>query len=143
MAEGKIVSGVGIISVGYDYLKLTGFKLLDGRDFSKALETDIYESIIVNETFIKMFGWQKGVGKTMFTTVTFGKTKIIGVLEDFHFRSLHAEVAPAALVLRPHGCDRILVRIAPDNVAGTVDILKREWEKVSPRYPFSIGVFGG
>ena len=91
---------------------LSGFKLLEGRDFSKALETDIYESIIVNETFIKMFGWQKGVGKTMFTTVTFGKTKIIGVLEDFHFRSLHAEVAPAALVLRPHGCDRILVRIA-------------------------------
>ena len=38
MAEGKIVSGVGIISVGYDYLKLTGFKLLEGRDFSKALE---------------------------------------------------------------------------------------------------------
>ena len=138
MAEGKIISGVGIISVGYDYLKLTGFKLLEGRDFSKALETDIYESIIVNETFIKMFGWQKGVGKTMFTTVTFGKTKIIGVLEDFHFRSLHAEVTPAALVLRPHGCDRILVRIAPDNVAGTVDILKREWEKVSPDIPFRL-----
>ncbi len=136
MAEGKIVSGVGIISVGYDYLKLTGFKLLEGRDFSKALETDIYESIIVNETFIKMFGWQKGVGKTMFTTVTFGETKIIGVLEDFHFRSLHSEVAPAALVLRPHGCDRILVRIAPDNVASTVNILKKEWEKVSPDIPF-------
>lgn len=136
MAEGKIVSGVGIISVGYDYLKLTGFKLLEGRDFSKALETDIYESIIVNETFIKMFGWQKGVGKTMLTTVTFGETKIIGVVEDFHFRSLHAEVAPAVIKLAPDTCIRLLVRIAPNNVASTVDILKKEWEKVSPDIPF-------
>ena len=137
-AEGKIVSGVGIISVGYDYLMLTGFKLLEGRDFSKAVKTDLYESAIVNETFIKIFGWQKGVGKTMLTTFTFGETKIIGVVEDFHFRSLHAEVAPAVIKLAPDTCIRLLVRIAPDNVASTVDILKKEWEKVSPDIPFRL-----
>ena len=135
-AEGKQIA-VESIGVGHNYLRTVGIDLLEGRDFSKTMETDMDRSIIVNETFVKRFGWQRGAGKTVLTTFSLGETKIIGVVKDFHFRSLHVEVAPVALILRPV-CDRLLVRIAPDEIASTVAMLKTEWEKVAPDIPFRL-----
>ena len=135
-AEGKRVA-VESIGVGHNYLRTVGLDLLEGRDFSKTMETDMDRSIIVNETFIEQFGWQRGAGKTVLTTFSLGETKIIGVVKDFHFRSLHTEVAPVALILRPV-CDRLLVRIAPDDIVSTVAMLKTEWEKVAPDMPFRL-----
>ena len=135
-AEGKQIA-VESIGVGHNYLRTVGLDLLEGRDFSKTMETDMDRSIIVNETFVKRFGWQRGAGKTVLTTFSLGETKIIGVVKDFHFRSLHVEVAPVALILRPV-CDRLLVRIAPDEIASTVAMLKTEWEKVAPDIPFRL-----
>lgn len=135
-AEGKQIA-VESIGVGHNYLRTVGLDLLEGRDFSKTMETDMDRSIIVNETFVKRFGWQRGAGKTVLTTFSLGETKIIGVVKDFHFRSLHIEVAPVALILRPV-CDRLLVRIAPDEIASTVAMLKTEWEKVAPDIPFRL-----
>ena len=135
-AEGKQIA-VESIGVGHNYLRTVGLDLLEGRDFSKTMETDMDRSIIVNETFVKRFGWQRGAGKTVLTTFSLGETKIIGVVRDFHFRSLHVEVAPVALILRPV-CDRLLVRIAPDEIASTVAMLKTEWEKVAPDIPFRL-----
>ena len=135
-AEGKQIA-VESIGVGHNYLRTVGLDLLEGRDFSTAMETDMGRSIIVNEAFVKRFGWQRGTGKTVLATFSLGETKIIGVVKDFHFRSLHAEVAPVALILRPV-CDRLLVRIAPDNIASTVAMLKTEWEKVAPDIPFRL-----
>ena len=135
-AEGKQLT-VESIDVGYNYLRTVGLDLLEGRDFSKTMETDMDRSIIVNETFVKLFGWQQGAGKTVLTTFSLGETKIIGVVKDFHFRSLHVEVAPVALILRPV-CTRLLVRIAPDEIASTVAMLKTEWEKVAPDIPFRL-----
>ena len=135
-AEGRQIA-VESIGVGHNYLRTVGLDLLEGRDFSKTMETDMDRSIIVNETFVKRFGWQRGAGKTVLTTFSLGETKIIGVVKDFHFRSLHVEVAPVALILRPV-CDRLLVRIAPDEIASTVAMLKTEWEKVAPDIPFRL-----
>ncbi len=137
--EGKQMTNVEMTTVGYDYLKIVGLHLLEGRDFSKTIETDMGRSIIVNETFIKMLGWQTGVGKILSSLNSPGNAaKIIGVVEDFHFRSLHAEVAPMVLILQPHLCNMLLVRIAPDDIASTVAMLKQEWKKMAPDIPFRL-----
>jgi putative ABC transport system permease protein len=64
--------------------------------------------------------------------------KVIGIVEDFHFQSLHEEVAPMILY---NSClygsfDQISVKMRPENVQSTIACLRSKWNEIDPQYPF-------
>jgi putative ABC transport system permease protein len=61
---------------------------------------------------------------------------IVGVVEDFHTRSLHGEIEPLLLYQNPRGYARLLIRLQPGNPQPTVQELERRWKKIAPEYPF-------
>ena len=120
---------VASFSIDYDLFKTLGMQLVEGREFSEEFAADSKKSIIVNEALVKKFGIEDPIGKT------FNYRTIIGVVRDFHFRSLHHKVEPAIMSLGTwHSC--LLVRIRPDNVPGTIAFIKEQWEKVAPNHAF-------
>ena len=69
-----------------------------------------------------------------------GKDKertIIGVVQNFHFRSLHHKIRPAVLPLSTY-TGRLLVRIHPENVPGTIAFIKEQWEEIAPNQTFNL-----
>jgi putative ABC transport system permease protein len=62
---------------------------------------------------------------------------VVGVIQDFHFQSLHQPIEPLALHIWPEGYDNFLVRIRPASVPQTLEHLKAVWEKFSPGQAFS------
>jgi len=63
------------------------------------------------------------------------KGRIIGIAKDFHFRSLHHKIEPAAIIFYDRG-DQISVRIKSDNVTSTLAELEKTWDRFSPDLKF-------
>jgi putative ABC transport system permease protein len=83
------------MSVGEGFISLMGMEIIKGRDFSKKLLTDVGISFIVNEAMVKKMGWKEPLGKRIQMGLFNGR--VIGVVEDFHFASLHSQVEPFAV----------------------------------------------
>ena len=133
---------VEMMSINYDVFKTLDIKLLKGREYSEEFPTDQRKSIIVNEALVKKLGIEDPIGKTIKEvrktkprTISRSKT-IIGVVRDFHFRSLHHEIGPVIMTLFTTDHSSLLVRIHPENVPGTIAFMKEKWKEIAPTLEF-------
>jgi putative ABC transport system permease protein len=119
--------------VDYGYIELYQMELVEGRSFSKEFSTDA-SAFILNETAVKAMGLKSPVGKRL--RVEDQEGTIIGVVKDYHHRSLHDQIMPVVLRL-PYRGGTVSVRISPVNIPETLRFLENTWNKInrSP-YPF-------
>jgi putative ABC transport system permease protein len=122
----------------FDYLPQYKIKMVAGRAFSKEFGTDSTKAMIINETAVKVFGYsspQEIIGKKF---DQWGhKGTIIGVTEDFHFRSLQQVIKPLSMRIEPENCDLISVNIAASNIPATIASIESKWKAIIPTRPFS------
>jgi putative ABC transport system permease protein len=130
---------------GLDFLQTMEMQLVSGQDFVQAdldihdqLDQDstLIQSILINQALAKSWGWdeQEAVGKI----VSFNgrRSTIKGVIQDFHFASLHQPIEP--LVLFPENWGRfILVKLSGPGVQHTLDKISVVWSQVITHRPFS------
>ena len=126
-------TGCQFVNVDYDFLKTYQIKLKEGRFFSKEFSTDT-SAVLINEAAEKVFGGKDPVGKevTRIGRSDWSKTfKIIGVVKNFNYESLHYTIRPLVLHLQtPTEADNYLtVRIAPGNPKKTIEYIKDTWRK--------------
>jgi ABC-type antimicrobial peptide transport system permease subunit len=121
--------------VGYDFAKTMRLKLKEGRDFSAAYGRDS-ASFLLNETAVAKIGYQNPVGKS----ITWGNHKgvIIGVLQDFHFNSMHQAIDPLIVRLDENwGWGTILIRIKGEQTKAVIAKLQNLCNALNPKFPFS------
>ncbi len=125
------------VAVDYDYFDTFEMNIIDGRKFSKEYSTDL-QNYIVNEEVAKLMGFESVVGK-MFSLWE-NEGQIIGVVKNFHSRSLHNEVVPVVFTIDPNwrwSLSRIFVKIKPSNISETIDYLQSTATKFASDYPFN------
>jgi putative ABC transport system permease protein len=131
------------LMVDEDYIKTLGLQLIAGRDFSKEIKTDKDASFIINETGVKNLGFgtaEKALGQTL-TWPTWSnpdslkKGQVIGVVKDFHFKSLYDKVEPAVLQIYPNAYSKVAVKIKTAGIEGTLAHVKKTWNQFTPDYP--------
>ena len=127
---------VELVDVGYDFLKTMGLSLLEGADFFPR-SSDSRASIIVNEALVRRLGWEKPVVGRMLRVEERDVT-VIGVVQDFHVRSLHHRIGPAVLRLDKMGWGMLFVRIRPENIPGTLAFLEEKWREVAPGLEYQL-----
>ncbi len=124
------------------YIPTMGIEVISGRNFSTELSTDPSESLLINETVVKQLGWTDPLGKTFTFYPTPGSVeevvikRVVGVVKDFHFTSLHRRIEPLVIAYNPARIRYLSARIAPENIPQTVSLFKRKWEKLNPQRPF-------
>ena len=123
------------IAIDYDLFKTLDIKLVAGREYDREFPTDQTEAVIVNEALVKKFGIEDPIGKTITYSGSKDRT-IIGVVQNFHFRSLHHTIRPAVLPLSTY-TGRLLVRIHPENVPVTIAFIKEQWKEAAPNHAFN------
>jgi len=121
------------ISVDHDFIKTMGIELKEGRDFSRDFTSDVDEAYILNETAVRELGWISSLGKAFEINE---RGKIIGVVKDFHFLSLHSEIEPLVLNIYSEGFNQFAVRIRSENVPETLSFLEEMWNSLSVEQPF-------
>jgi putative ABC transport system permease protein len=136
--QGELVQVAEYI-VESDYVDVMGMNLVAGRNFDPRLATDSSLAVIVNETLVRDFGWTDPLGQAL-TGMTGNPATdpvVVGIVQDFHFKSLHEQIEPMMLTLSPHqGIQTVLARIRPDNVPATLDLLRATWQRIAPGVPF-------
>ena len=120
--------------VGYDFLKTMNIKVT-GRDFSKDYGTDT-TNYLINEAAVQRIGYTDPVGKPL--TMWGRPGKIIGVMEDFHFQSLHQSIQPLILRLNPVAVrTNIVVRTQPGQTQQALASLESLSRQLNPGFPFT------
>jgi hypothetical protein len=134
--EGKTNQQVKMVmvSVDYDYLDTIGLKMAQGRFFSKEYYTDASDAYVVNQTAVKAMEMDEPIGKQL--KVWDMNKRIIGVVEDYHFESLHNEIIPMAMRIDPNWHNQACVRISPFHMPETLAFLESKWKGIYPDYPF-------
>lgn len=124
------------IAVGYNFVHTMKLKMLLGRDFSEDYPTDS-NNYIINQVTQQKLGFADPVGKSI--TMWGRKGKIIGLVKDFHFQSLHKQILP--LIIRPvrGKLDRgnILVRTQPGKTKEALAALSKLCKEINPNFPFN------
>jgi putative ABC transport system permease protein len=122
----------------YDFLEALGIELAAGRNFSLQFPTDPLRAFILNETAVKLLGWES---RPLDQEIRIGNLvgRVIGVVKDFHVKSLHARINPLFLHLAPVGPDPLhylAVKIRPGNVPRAMTAVEQAWRKTYPLDPF-------
>lgn len=134
-----------LIIADHDYLNTMGLQLVAGRDFSRTHATDVEEAFIINETAVKELGFgtpQAALGQRLNwpkwepdSLNPVKKGKVIGVVRDFHVKSLHEKVSTTVLQIYPPVLAKIAVKVKAAGLPGTIDHIKATWNRFSPDYP--------
>ncbi len=127
-----------IMHIGYDYLKTMIVNITDGRGFDlKNQGGDISENnVVVNEKFVKDFGLDDPIGKTIYVNDTLA-LHIIGVSNDVYLYGLWAPINPLIYRLAPEkDYGRIVIRTSKENLHEVNEFLRAEWAELVPNYPY-------
>lgn len=130
------------MAIDDDFIDVMGMQLVAGRNFSPEVATDASSAVLVNRALVEFMEWDEPLGKSLRSTWgTDGS--VIGVVEDFNFRSLHTDVAPFFLY-QPEfsnpgrlGSDRqLVVSVSGERVNETLDFIERTVTAFTPGQPF-------
>ncbi len=137
--DNLIVDGVEY-HVDEQYISTMGMHIISGRNFSKDFATDS-SGIILNETAATALGWNtiSAIGKTVIrqnadkgSNVPY---RVIGVVKNFNFKSLHEVVSPLFMTLYPEG--GLIFKIKTTDVAGLLTTMKKQWNSYNTDEPFT------
>ncbi|MBL7873335.1 MAG: ABC transporter permease [Cyclobacteriaceae bacterium] len=123
--------------IDYDYLKTFGLELVAGRDLSTEFGTDSTEAYILNEAAVEELMLEKPIGTPMRALDGHPVGRIVGVVKDFHYRSLHRKIEPLVLRYDPNNMWCMSVKMSSGNLKDNLATLEKEWKKLAPDYPFS------
>src|SRR6201992_3216612 len=132
------IANLDLYFVDFDYMKLYQMKMVAGRMFSRDFGTDTTHSMILNEAAIKLFGYHSpkdAIGRKFSQWGREGQ--IIGVVKDFHFRSLQSEIKPLSMRIEPDGCSLISANVRTSDLKATIASIANKWKTVIPYRPFS------
>ena len=125
--------------VDYNYLATLGMQMAQGRNFSKDYGLDS-TAIILNETAAKALGWQNdALGKIVSRRNNEGKGAdyhVIGIVKDFHFKSLHDKITPLVMTLN-QGYGWMIIKTKNKEVSGLLANMQKQWDSFKPDLPFT------
>lgn len=121
-------------SVYHDYFETMGIKVVKGRSFNRNFLNDFdydqsFANYILNQKAVEEMGLSDPIGKS-FSQYGF-EGQIVGVVEDFHFNSLHNEIYPMAFSMNPFYFNEIIVRINSSDKQ-VFDHIQKTWIKFLP-----------
>lgn len=144
--DGEKERSANVFIGDHDYVKTLGLRIIAGRDFSKEMATDENEAFLINETAVKEWGfgtpekaigqkisWDKWSPKDTLNKVKRGK--VIGVVEDFHYKSLHEKVTASVIQIYPQVVFAVAVQLKAADIKNTIAYINNVWGKFVPGFP--------
>jgi putative ABC transport system permease protein len=122
-----------LFGVDVDYARTFQLEPKEGRFFSSEFSTD-NTAVVINEKAAKIMGLNDPIGKTISRNGL--KLRIIGVLKDFHFQSLHSKIEP--LIMQLNAGNFCMIRMKPGNNTSTVDYIKKTIKSYNLPYQINI-----
>lgn len=129
-----------VVSVDENFMEVMKIGLVKGRNFERSRQTDPQQAFIVNESFVKSMGWDDPVGKRiqwglMPDNQAANDGRVVGVIKDYHFSSLHNKIEPLVWIYNPNTPQRLVVSMNGENINQTIDFVSTQWREIDPNHP--------
>jgi putative ABC transport system permease protein len=121
--------------VDAEFINLYNLQLVDGRFFSKDLKTDENATALINEAAVRDFGVEDPYQLSI--RVPGGKAKVVGIVKDFNYKSLHSKIEPLVIIYLPGQGQFVNLKITGTNIPGTLEKVSTVWDELAPGFPFS------
>ncbi len=133
-----VTTDIKYVSSDYDFASTFGIRVTAGRFFSREYGTDT-ASFVINESAVKAVGW-KNAADAVDKNFKYGNQSghIVGVINDFHFESMHQAIVPVVLVMFPASqnyFNNLTVKISGSNIAPALAYMEKTWKKYFPETP--------
>nr|WP_245590619.1 FtsX-like permease family protein [Adhaeribacter aquaticus] len=124
------------LSIDHKFIDTYNIKLVAGRNFSKAYPTDDSMAFMLNESAVKLLGFaspEEAIGRSM----EYGprKGKLVGVLQDFHFESMHEQIKPLVFQVGQR-YTRASVKANKEHIPQALAHIEKTWHQFLPGRPF-------
>ncbi|HVZ24896.1 MAG TPA: FtsX-like permease family protein, partial [Sediminibacterium sp.] len=135
-----INSELKYLAADYDFIPSYGIQMAAGRNFSRSFGTDT-AGFVINEATVEVLGWknaQQAIGRNfMYGDV---KGKVIGVVKNFHFESLHQRIVPLVMCLpradQNNFYNQLSVKVSGKDMPAALAALEAGWHHFLPEMPF-------
>jgi putative ABC transport system permease protein len=118
-------------NVDEDYANTLQLELKEGRFFSSDYSTDS-ATIVINEKAAEIFGFRNPIGEEI--TNRGSRFRIIGVVKDFHFQSLHSKIEPLIMFMNRNEGFICFIKMKPDHIPATVESVKKIFKSYNLAY---------
>ena len=123
------------IAIDHEFFDTYGIKFLMGRNFSKNVKTDDSLGFVINKAAADMIGVSPEDILTRDFQYGRVKGRVLGVVDDFHFESLHEEIIPMIFHM-PKFYNQISVKISGNDMQEALAHIEKKWKEVIPHRPF-------
>lgn len=129
----KIELKIHPMRVDFDYVETLKLRVIEGRTFSSEYGTDAETAFMINEAAARAMGVESPIGKRF--SLWNREGRIIGVVKDFHYGSLHHPIGPLVFHVNPCGHSTrfrtVCVRLAEGNTDQTIAHIRDTWREIS------------
>ena len=155
---GKSINDKQIVFLDFadeNYVKTLGLQLVSGTNYTPETFTntnmqedmelhDFGKEIILNEEAAKLLGFDPSTAPGKYVSHLHNgivyNYKIVGVVKNYHYFSLHATIGPCAIMpVNPLRCTTIIAKVDGKHAADAVKYASDQWKKLNPDTPFSYG----
>lgn len=125
---------IAVLSADAMFPKLFNLEIKEGRWLIDGNKADAH-ACILNETAVKELGIRKPyVGQRFNWNGDTGS--IVGVVKDFHFRSMHEKIIPLMIHGRSSWLNTIFMELSPGSIGNQLSAIENKWKALFPKLPF-------
>ncbi|MCP4727307.1 MAG: FtsX-like permease family protein [bacterium] len=124
--------------VADNYVEFMDIDIISGRDFTPGTIVDNQPEYILNESALKVVGWdspEEALNK-QFAWRGMPQGEVVGVIKDINTATLKQAIKPIVYFVRPIWFGCFMIKIESDNINSTLNLMSTEWETIFPNYPF-------
>lgn len=120
-----------------DFNELFELEMAAGTDFSGVPASELKNATLINETAVKLLGWEDPIGKKLQNMV------VVGVMKDFRFRSAKNKIDPAMIVYHETELPNLQFRFREGDKAAVLAQVEAVWKDFAPEEPFEYDEISG
>ena len=131
-----------LFTVDHEYVPTMGMEIVEGRAFSRDFPSDS-SAVILNQSAVEMYGLDDPLGQEISTfsggtpeNPEITTTKVIGVVQNFHYESLRSKIGPLAIFLGPSR-GRLSIKMKGGDIPAFINDIQKKWTTMGPGQPFN------
>ena len=132
--EGRTINFTNVW-VDAEFINLYDLQLVKGRFFTEEMKSDRNATTLLNEAAVREFDVKDPFEIEI--RVPGGNAKVVGIVKDFNFKSLHNHIEPLAIVYFPGQGLYANIKLSGNNTQKTIDKIEEIWKELAPGFPFS------
>ncbi len=130
---------INSLPIDENFIDLFDIEIIRGRNFISNSKKDQETAYIINESAAKIINNENVIDSPLKVWDNKKMGKIVGVVKDFHFKSLHHNIGPLVMYYRPDWSHVFFTKINGNQINKTVDFIKKTGNEVIEDFAFTHG----